>query len=256
LTAALAYIRRLGAPALVSPEALNVTPQLLGTPLATPQRRLYAILLDLLVIAMVSSIDGAGLMAAAVLLGLRLKQQFMVQSRKLSLLLTLLIIGCLWIGMDQSWQFVNRAPATPRAAKQRPAAVEPMTQEQIIADLREQLDQAREHKAASPVERMLAFVRERGLHFGWAVVYFTLLPYWFAGQTLGKKLFGLRVVELTGKPMTIMHCFSRYGGYAAGVATGFLGFAQVLVDQNRQAIQDKIAHTVVIDLRAAARAGK
>jgi uncharacterized RDD family membrane protein YckC len=67
---------------------------------------------------------------------------------------------------------------------------------------------------------------------------------------VGKKLFGLQVVELTGKPMTVMRCLKRYGGYAAGMATGGLGFAQLLWDANRQALQDKAAHTVVVDMRA------
>lgn len=89
-----------------------------------------------------------------------------------------------------------------------------------------------------------------GLSVGWAMAYFTLLPYWLHGQTLGKKLFGLQVVELTGRPLTLLLCFSRYGGYAAGLATGTFGFAQILWDPNRQAIQDKIAHTVVLDTRA------
>ena len=48
-----------------------------------------------------------------------------------------------------------------------------------------------------------------------------------------------------------MTSFGRYGGYAAGMATGGLGFAQVLWDANRQAVQDKLAHTVVVDLRRA-----
>jgi hypothetical protein len=34
------------------------------------------------------------------------------------------------------------------------------------------------------------------------------------------------------------------------MATGGLGFAQALWDVNRQGIQDRVAHTVVIDLRA------
>jgi len=38
------------------------------------------------------------------------------------------------------------------------------------------------------------------------------------------------------------------------MATGGLGFAQVLWDPNRQGLQDKAAHTVVLDLRAARRA--
>jgi hypothetical protein len=35
------------------------------------------------------------------------------------------------------------------------------------------------------------------------------------------------------------------------MATGGLGFLQVLWDVNRQGIQDRVAHTVVVDLRAA-----
>ena len=39
---------------------------------------------------------------------------------------------------------------------------------------------------------------------------------------------------------------TRAGGYAAGVATGTLGFLQIYWDANRQAIHDKVAGTVVI----------
>ncbi|MFL6696074.1 MAG: RDD family protein, partial [Vitreoscilla sp.] len=88
-----------------------------------------------------------------------------------------------------------------------------------------------------------------GLRFGWAIAYFTLLPTWWRGQTVGKRLFGLRVVQLTGKPLGLMDCFGRYGGYAAGLATGGIGLLQVLWDPNRQGVEDKLAHTVVVDLR-------
>jgi uncharacterized RDD family membrane protein YckC len=88
-----------------------------------------------------------------------------------------------------------------------------------------------------------------GASFGWGIVYFSLLPAFWNGQTLGKRLLRLQVVELTGQPMTVMRCLRRYGGYAAGMATGGLGFAQALWDVNLQGIQDRTAHTVVIDLR-------
>ena len=67
---------------------------------------------------------------------------------------------------------------------------------------------------------------------------------------MGKKIVRIQVLELTGKPMTVMRCLKRYGGYAAGMATGGLGFAQMLWDPNRQTLQDKAAHTAVVDLRA------
>jgi hypothetical protein len=87
-----------------------------------------------------------------------------------------------------------------------------------------------------------------GVSFAWGIVYFSLLPALWGGQTLGKKLLRLRVVELTGQPITVMRALRRYGGYAAGMATGGLGFLQVLFDPNRQGIQDRTAHTVVLDV--------
>jgi uncharacterized RDD family membrane protein YckC len=98
--------------------------------------------------------------------------------------------------------------------------------------------------------RAQRWIDEVGPGYGWSLLYWSLLPVLWPGQTLGKRLCGLRVVELTGRPMTPWIGLKRYGGYAAGLATGGLGLAQVLWDPNRQGLQDKAAHTVVIDLRA------
>jgi hypothetical protein len=46
--------------------------------------------------------------------------------------------------------------------------------------------------------------------------------------------------------MTLWASFERAGGYAAGLFTGLMGYAQVYWDRNRQAIQDKISETVVV----------
>ena len=91
--------------------------------------------------------------------------------------------------------------------------------------------------------------RTMGFTFGWAGVYFTLLTVLLRGRTVGKLIFGSRVVRLDGAPLTAMDAFVRYGGYAAGLATGLLGFARLLWDPNRQAIQDRIAGTVVVSGR-------
>ena len=72
-----------------------------------------------------------------------------------------------------------------------------------------------------------------------------LLPLW-NGRTVGKRAFGIQVLRLDGKPITWWIAFERFGGYAAGLATGLLGFAQIYWDPNRQAIHDKIVGTVVI----------
>ena len=47
-----------------------------------------------------------------------------------------------------------------------------------------------------------------------------------------------QALRLDGQPITWWHAFERTGGYAAGLATGTLGFAQVYWDPNRQAIHD------------------
>jgi uncharacterized RDD family membrane protein YckC len=93
------------------------------------------------------------------------------------------------------------------------------------------------------------FSRTLGLTFGWAGVYFTLCLAWLRGRTLGKFIIGTCVVRLDGRPLTTLDAFTRYGGYAAGLATGMIGFARLLWEPNRQAIQDKIAWTVVLRVR-------
>ena len=94
-----------------------------------------------------------------------------------------------------------------------------------------------------------ATARDFGLSIGWIGVYFTIFLTWWSGQMPGKYLLGLRVVRLDGDPMTLWNSFNRFAGYAAGVATGLLGFAQVYWDPNRQGIHDRIANTVVVRTR-------
>ncbi|MXR69130.1 RDD family protein [Shewanella sp. JBTF-M18] len=100
----------------------------------------------------------------------------------------------------------------------------------------------------SLLEWAKGILNDLGLGFGWAAFYFTIFTAWFDGQTLGKKLLNIRVVPLDASSISLWDAFGRYGGYGAGFATGLLGFLQIYWDANRQAIQDKISETVVIDL--------
>jgi hypothetical protein len=90
---------------------------------------------------------------------------------------------------------------------------------------------------------------ELGLGLGWAAFYFSIFTAWWQGQTPGKKMMGMKVIKLDNTPLNLLESFGRYGGYAAGLATGLMGFVQVFWDPNRQAIQDKISETLVIDIR-------
>jgi hypothetical protein len=103
----------------------------------------------------------------------------------------------------------------------------------------------------SVISWLEGIMEDLGIGFGWAAFYFSIFTAWWKGQTPGKKLLGIKVIKLDGKEPNLWESFGRYGGYGAGFATGLLGFLQVYWDPNRQAIQDKISETLVIDLRVA-----
>lgn len=90
------------------------------------------------------------------------------------------------------------------------------------------------------------FLGDLGLSFGWAALYFSVLTSSWNGQTVGKRVFGIKVVRIDGKTIDLWESFGRYGGYSAGFATGLMGFMQIYWDANRQAIQDKISETLVV----------
>jgi uncharacterized RDD family membrane protein YckC len=115
--------------------------------------------------------------------------------------------------------------------------------DQLAADNRRLRESVR---GSSWLNAVTDFSRTLGLTFGWAGVYFTLITAWWRGRTVGKFIFGTRVVRLDGRPLTMMDAFTRYGGYAAGLATGMLGFARLLWDPNGRAIEDRVAWTVVL----------
>ncbi len=116
--------------------------------------------------------------------------------------------------------------------------------ERTIQDLQTRVDEL--EQGSGLVRLVRDVIDQLGLAFGWGSIYFAVLLPWWKGQTPGKKLFGVRVLRLDGEPISWWFAFERAGGYAAGFATGLLGFAQVYWDPNRQGIHDKIAGTVVV----------
>ena len=305
----------------VSPDDLNVSPEVLGLPLATPTRRAMAMLLDLAAIALLSSLANVWMLAALALVGIAHVRK--VEGRRaprrpwlVQAAVALLVVA----GGLQAWQDLQRPkrsadsavadaladaavqemearvdrltgqadePEEPSAASSAAAAANAVLaaasaggpasaaalskaerralvatatmgralarQAERIRTLEARLDETRRMQSFDPRAWIKHWADDVGLGYGFALVYFSLLPAWWRGQTLGKRALGLRVVELTGKPMTALRCLKRFGGYAAGMATGGLGLVQLLWDSNRQAIQDKTAHTAVIDLRRTRR---
>ena len=269
--------------AWVTHDDLNVAPDLLGLPLASPWRRLMAIAVDLAVIVLVSKYANLLLLGGmALATWLLVRQRPTEPLRRKTWLLAfawtaaaaMLVLGAmqLWstrgsVGIDLEKAdrvslstggkgvtdtATSAESATPVAAVK--AASSPEALQDKVTELEDALEEASKPKKPSLRSAVASWSDDLGLGLGWTVLYFSALPVWWKGQTLGKRLFKLRVVELTGKPMTLMLAFKRYGAYAAGVSTGLFGFLQVLWDSNRQALHDKAAHTVVLDLTRARKA--
>ncbi len=66
------------------------------------------------------------------------------------------------------------------------------------------------------------------------------------GQTPGKKMLGLKVVQLNGDPLTPGIAFLRWVGYIISKIPLFLGFIWAAFDPKKQGWHDKIAGTCVI----------
>lgn len=303
---------------IVTPDAFSVSPELVGTPLAAPWRRLVAIALDLVLIGVLKLmgwhivLGGAALMLFLVLVrpsgvggaGARptpLRKAVTGCAGALVLVVTVLItLIPSYVRHRLDDRTADGAGLVVQVDAAREDQVGAARQDQVGAAREDQVgaetqDSAGTQAAASGVNvlfdsvlplfvaaadsaaiaadsaresndgqrgggegsdggqpRGTAFdwirdaASEAGLVFGWGTVYITLFLTLWGGRTPGKRALDLRVVRVTGKPLGLLMSFERAGGYAAGFATGLLGFARVWWDPNRQGIHDKIAETVVI----------
>lgn len=311
---------------IVTPDAFSVAPELVGTPLAAPWRRLAAIVLDLVLIGFLKLLGwrfvlgGAALMLFLVLVRPSGISGASVRPTPLRRLATgcagaVVLVVTVLATVIPSYvrhRIADRAEDETETATQvedGTGVADEAGPEQIIPDVLSVLDDMgmvhvengtggaaqdedtarRDHaetlaeleeEMSGGLDSMLTVIAaaanaaaadtslenndddrrlsgtafewirdaasEAGLVFGWGTVYITLFLTLWGGRTPGKRALDLRVVRVTGKPLGLLMSFERAGGYAAGFATGLLGFARVWWDPNRQGIHDKIAETVVI----------
>lgn len=249
-------------------EVARVDPALAGRPLASPAQRLLGIVVDLVLVAALSALSGPLLALATggtlASLGARnvspakawavVRWVFLGLGAAVMVAAVFLMAGRPLVRPGAFHLAPKLPPATAVAAVELPLVPGKEDYRRANAQLTAQVEALQAENArlraavrgSSWLNAASDLSRTLGLTFGWAGVYFTLCVGWLRGRTAGKWLAGTRVVRLDGRPLTPLDAFVRYGGYAAGLATGLLGFARLLWEPNRQAIEDKIAWTVVL----------
>lgn len=80
--------------------------------------------------------------------------------------------------------------------------------------------------------------------------YFWLLQSFWNGQTVGKWLFGMRVVRVTGDPagpgtIAVRQAVEIVLSWLC--CLGLVNLAWILIDRRKQALHDKAARTLVVD---------
>ena len=253
----------------VTAETLTVAPSVLGQPLAEPWRRLAAILADLVVVGLLSFLArpwlalGTGLLLI-VLLGNSptaplAQRTFRWIFRGLGAVVILLAALALGQGSVFRAAKVNLDALTGGAASKamketvflppNPSGSDFRSANQRLEEQVEALkNEIRDYHAgnSSWLYRARAFTKALGVTFGWSGIYFTLMAGTLGGRTVGKLIFRTRAVKINGSELTYFDAFIRNGGYIAGVAMGLIGFLKLLWEPNRQAVEDRIATTVVI----------
>ena len=259
----------------VTPFAFNVSRSLLGKSLASPSKRLFAILVDLILVGLLTTLSAlilTGLFGITALVGFNNLRKKPERGLAAGFLLTASIVCALIIAVSMLYQgsdfqamiekdgsinaelnldsgetdtaILEKAQAE-NTKLEKAQAEETQTEDAPAVEIRVPA----ESESPSVIAWIQGMITDLGLSFGWAAMYFTVFVAWMNGQTPGKKLFGIQVIAIDGKELSLWESFGRYGGYGAGLATGLLGFLQIYWDPNRQAIQDKISETMVIDLR-------
>jgi uncharacterized RDD family membrane protein YckC len=66
------------------------------------------------------------------------------------------------------------------------------------------------------------------------------------GQTIGKMIFGLRVLRVDGQPVTFLRALARTASYAPSAIPLFLGFFWVGFTSGKRSWHDKISGTMVV----------
>jgi len=86
-----------------------------------------------------------------------------------------------------------------------------------------------------------------------SMIYFTYF-HGTTGQTPGKKIFGLKVIQKRGEPMTPGIAFLRWVGYLISKIFLYLGFIWIAFSREKRGWHDMIAGTCVVRIQESGQA--
>lgn len=84
-----------------------------------------------------------------------------------------------------------------------------------------------------------------------SLVYFTVC-YSTKGQTLGKKIFGIKVISVDEEALNFATGIIRYIGYYISALLLLVGFIIIPFTKEKQGLHDKLAGTIVVKVRKSA----
>jgi uncharacterized RDD family membrane protein YckC len=237
----------------LSEAPLRVTEELHGAALASPSRRFLALAFDLALIAI------PNLMAVTLVAWLSLRVTDPPAFRALPVV----------------YQQRSAGPASPEAL----AAIAPLLVRTHAEGIPSGLDQAvhandkaraaellrpysfdfmvsiGENEDERPLPagtirvRVADFIPRLGralASYGLMGLYFGLLTAGRRGQTLGKRLFGIRVARLDGHRLSLVESLERFVGYLHIPGSLGISIVDLWRDPNRRMPHDRVAHTVVV----------
>lgn len=104
------------------------------------------------------------------------------------------------------------------------------------------------HLLARPVFDLADSLNLLSRFFG-AFLYFSIFTWQWNGQTPAKRLFKISIVKLDGSKLSFWNSLERASGYTASASILFIGFFQYFWDRNSQTTHDKIAETIVVEVK-------
>ncbi len=94
-------------------------------------------------------------------------------------------------------------------------------------------------------DRLMSLDKGMGISSALFLIYFTMLT-GDNGQTLGKRVLGIRVIRVSGEALSYMRAFGRTLCYVVSSMLFGLGFIWAIFDSKKQGWHDKIAGTRVV----------